>query len=603
MKQKRKLSKSLNITSKKEAILMKNMVALKAGGPAGSGVFTIGAMFARSIQKMGLNVFYTAEYPSLIKGGHNACFVRGESEEVYCQIRKVDILVAIDKLTIEKHYDELTDRGALIYDSEAIEINEVDLSKRRDIIQIPVPFSKLGKELGNKIYGNVVAIGVIAGLINIDLEKLNVALEKQFAKKKGDAIVEINKQAAKKGFDYLKQNFKNLNFKVSLELIKSEPTILLSGNEAASVGAIKAGLKFVAEYPMTPSSSILHFMAANEYNYNIVVKHTEDEIAAINMLCGAAMAGARSMTATSGGGFALMTEGLGMAGLSETPLVVIESMRTGPSTGMPTYTEQSDLRFALHASQGEFPRLICAPGDAEEAFFETFKMFNLTDRIQTPGIVLLDKHISESSKTVKPFDTSKLKIERGKLMSNAEMEKAVNLKRYKITDDGISPRPIPGQPNGLYVSTSYEHSEDGFSCEESGMRIAQVDKRARKLNAIREEEIAPKLYGEKDADLTIVSWGSNKGMILETMKWLKKEGLKVNFLQILWISSFPTKKVSEILSKAKKTLMVEQNNEAQMRGLIREKTGVYIENALLKYDGRPIDPEEIYEKVKEVMKR
>ncbi|MEM2131195.1 MAG: 2-oxoacid:acceptor oxidoreductase subunit alpha [Candidatus Woesearchaeota archaeon] len=579
---------------------MINKVALKAGGPAGSGVFTIGAMFARSVQKMGLNVFYTAEYPSLIKGGHNTCYVRAEDEEVYSQIKTCDILVALDKTTIEKHYNELTEKGAIIYDSDLIKKEDIKIN-RADLILIPVPFYTLGKELGNKLYGNIVALGVIAGLINIDLEKINLALQKQFEKKKGSEIVEINKNAAKKGYDYFNSNFK-IDFKVRLEKLDREPTILLSGNEAASIGAIKSGVKFVAEYPMTPSSGVLHFMAAQEQNYNIVVKHTEDEIAAINMLTGSSLAGARSLTATSGGGFSLMVEALGMAGLSETPLVVIESQRTGPSTGMPTYTEQSDLRFVLHASQGEFPRLVVAPGDIDEAFYETFKMFNLTDRTQTPGIILLDKHVSESSKTTKPFDTTKLKIERGKLLTEQEAEKQVDYKRYKFTDDGISPRSIPGQANCFYVSTSYEHDETGFSCEESLNRIKQVEKRARKLNSIKEEEIAPKIYGDENSDLTIVSWGSNKGMILEAMKWLKKEGFKVNFMHILWINPFPEKQILNILSKAKKTLIVEGNSEAQMRGLIREKTGFYIENALLKYDGRPFDPEEIYEKAKSLLK-
>jgi 2-oxoglutarate ferredoxin oxidoreductase subunit alpha len=270
---------------------------------------------------------------------------------------------------------------------------------------------------------------------------------------------------------------------------------------------------------------------------------------------------------------------------------------------MPTYTEQSDLRFAIHASQGEFPRLICAPGDVDESFFETYKMFNLTDRTQTPGIILLDKHISESSMTTRPFDTSKLKIERGKLQTDKQMENAKDFKRYLLSEDGISPRSVPGQPNGLYVSTSYEHREDGFSDEESHMRISQVQKRARKLDSISDDEIAPKLYGDKDADLTIVSWGSNKGMVLEAMKWLKNEGLKVNFLQILWIVPFAEKKITEILTKAKKTLMVEQNFEAQMKGYIREKTGFDIKDVLLKYDGRPLDPEEIYARAKEVMSR
>jgi 2-oxoglutarate/2-oxoacid ferredoxin oxidoreductase subunit alpha len=599
MKVRKKLSEIKKL-SKKEAMLMKNKVALIAGGPAGSGVFTIGAMFARSVQKLGLSVFYTAEYPSLIKGGHNTCYVRAEPEKIYSQLSKADILVAIDKTTIEKHVDRLTENGAVIYDSSGIDISKIVLS-RKDLLVFGVPFSKLGREIGNKIYGNIVAMGALSALVNHDLEKLNIALEKQFGVKKGKDIVEINKKAAKLGFDYFKQNFRDVNFKITLEQVKNEPTILLSGNEAASIGAIKGGVKFVAEYPMTPSSSILHFMAANEQRYNIVVKHTEDEIAAINMLCGSAMAGARSLTATSGGGFALMTEGIGMAGLSETPVVIMESQRTGPSTGMPTYTEQSDLRFVLHASQGEFPRLVVAPGDVDEAFFETFKMFNLTERVQTPGVILLDKHLSESSMTTKPFDTSSLKIERGKLMKHSEMEHANGFKRYLVTDDGISPRPIPGQPNGLYVSTSYEHDETGFSCETSSNRIAQVDKRDRKMLSISEEEIAPGVYGDDDADLTIVSWGSNKGMILEAMKFLREEGHKVNYLHMIWISPLPVKKITEILSKAKKTLMIEQNKEAQLRGYIREKTGFFIKDALLKYDGRPIDPEEIYTKAKEVL--
>jgi len=591
------------INQKKEVGKMaRNMISLKAGGPAGSGVFTIGAMFARSVQKAGLNVFYTADYPSLIKGGHNACYVRAEPNEVWSQISTIDILVAIDKVSVEKHFNELTHQGAIIFDSDNFDIKEVNLSSRPDILIFPVPMTTIGKEIGDRLFSNVVAIGAICALINHNLEKVYICLENQFGKKKsiGTSIVDNNKKAVKKGYDYIKEKF-NVNFKISIEEVKADPTILLSGNEAASIGAIKAGLKVVAEYPMTPSSSILSFMAANEYNYNIVVKHTEDEIAAINMLCGSAMTGARSLTATSGGGFSLMTEAIGMAGLSETPLVIIESMRTGPSTGMPTYTEQSDLRFAIHASQGEFPRLICAPGDVDESFYETYKMFNLTDRTQTPGIILMDKHLSESSKSTKPFDTSKLKIERGKLMTYQQMENAKDFKRYLLTDDGISPRSVPGQPNGLYVSTSYEHYEDSFTNEESYMRIAQVEKRARKLNSITEDEIAPKFFGDKDADLTIVSWGSNKGMILEAMKWLSKEGLKVNFLQILWIVPFPVKKVTEILTKAKKTLMIEQNFDAQMKGLIREKTGIDIKNLLLKYDGRPLDPEEIYAKVKEVM--
>ncbi len=579
-----------------------NKLALKAGGPAGAGVFTIGAMMARSLQKMGLHVFYTADYPSLIKGGHNACYIRVEPDEIHSQLQIIDILVAVDKKTIDKHYKELTENGAIIYDSVEVPGN-IKLDDRKDILIFPIPLSDMGREFGDKIYRNTVAVGAVTALIGHDLNKVNYTLEKHFSgKKKKPEVINANKKAVQAGYDYFKNNFKNIDFKVKIKELKKDKTILLTGNDAACIGAIKAGVKFVAEYPMTPSSSVLHFMAGNEQKYKIVVKHTESELAAVNMLCGGAMTGARSMTATSGGGFALMSEGLGMAGLSETPFVIIESQRTGPSTGMPTYTEQSDLRFVVHASQGEFPRLLVAPGDVDECFYETFKIFNLTDRVQTPGIVLIDKHLSASAKTTLPFDTSRLKIDRGKLMSMQDMNNAKNkVLRYQITKDGISPRPVPGQPNGLYVSTSYEHWEDSFTTEESHMRIAQVDKREKKMLNIKEEEIAPKFYGPKNADLTIVSWGSNKGMILEAMKFLKNENINVNFMHILWIQPFPINKVKEILSKAKKTLMIEQNKNGQLRGLIRELTGFYIENTLFKYDGRPIDPEEICDKVKEVI--
>ena len=582
-----------------------NKVALKAGGPAGAGVFTIGAMVARCLKHSGLNVFYTAFYPSLIKGGHNACYVRAEPEEVHSHLEIIDILVAVDRKTVEKHFNELTQNGAVIYDSEEFNLDGINLSSRPDLVMIPVPLAKIARELGDKIYSNMVAVGVVAALIKLDEKTTHSTVEKHFSgKKKTDDVVIANKKAVDKGYEYFHQNFKDLVFKVSIEPVKGKKTILITGNEAVSIGAIKAGVKFMASYPMTPASGILHYLAGQEENYKIVVKHTESELAAINMVCGSAMTGARSIVATSGGGFALMTEGLGMAGLSETPFVLVESQRTGPSTGMPTYTEQSDLRFVMHASQGEFPRLLVTPGDIDECFYETFKIFNLAERVQTPGIVLIDKHLSASAKTTTPWDTSKLKIERGKLMKDGEMNNAKEpVLRYKLTEDGLSPRPVPGQPNGMYISTSYEHDESSFTSEESDMRVAQVNKRERKMQAIRDEEIAPKFHGPENADMTIVSWGSNKGSILEAMKFLENDGIKVNFLQLLWIQPFPKNAVLERLNKAKKTLIVEQNAYGQMRGLIRELTGFYIENTLLKYDGRTITPEEVYAKVKEVMSR
>jgi 2-oxoglutarate/2-oxoacid ferredoxin oxidoreductase subunit alpha len=581
--------------------LVKNKLIIKVGGSAGSGVFTIGEMFAKSCQRMGYNVCYTTDYPSLIKGGHNTCCVRIEDEKIYSHLKKSDILVALDATTINEHYKELTEKGAIIYDSSSIKPEHFKV-KRKDIKLIPVPLKEIAVANGNRLYANVVAVGAVAGLIDLHTEKLFSLLASNF-KKKGQKVVDGNINACKSGYKYIIENF-NDKFKSTLGELEEKNNIYITGNDAASIGAIKAGVKFVAEYPMTPSSSVLHFMAAHEQSHNIVVKHTEDELAAINMIIGAQMTGVRCLTATSGGGFALMSEGLGMAGIMEAPIVIIESQRTGPSTGMPTYTEQSDINFVLNASQGEFPRIVLCPGDVEECFYETFNVFNYAERVQTPAIVLIDKHLSASAWTTKRFDTSNLRVDRGRLLTDSDMNNAIwPFPRHEVTQNGISPRPVPGQPNGMYVSSSYEHDETGFTCETPQNRIDQVNKRDRKMRNISEDEISPKFYGVKDADITLVSTGSNKNMILEGMKFLAQDGYKVNFMHIIYLEPFAKNKISKFLKNCKRLLMVEQNKSGMLRDLINKHTQVYIDDGMFKYDGRPYDPEDIYMAVKERMSK
>ncbi|VVB98702.1 2-oxoglutarate synthase subunit KorA [uncultured archaeon] len=581
-----------------------NRLNCKIGGQAGSGVAVMGALFAKCLQRAGLEVVSTNDYPSLIKGGHNTHKIRAAPEPITAIVGRYDVIIALDKLTVELHASELTEGGALIYDSDRIKDAE-SLAKRKDILLVCTPITKMASDAGGEIMFNTVALGAAMGLLHLDFAILEKLLTSIWARK-GQKVVDANIAAAKAGYQSVKQQ--NGSFKIRIEEIKGrKPRMFINGNEASVVGAVKAGCKFVAEYPMSPSSSILHLMAGHDFDYGIIVKQTEDEIAAANMIAGAAYAGARAMTATSGGGFSLMAEALGLMGISEIPAVIFESQRAGPSTGLPTYTEQADLRFALHASQGEFPRVVIAPGDPLECFTEAVNAFNIAELVQTPVIVLLDKYLSETSLTIPDVRDIPVKISRGKLMTDEAMESSPGFKRFAFTDDGISPRSIPGQKNGLHVGTSYEHDETGFSSEEPSMRVSQIDKRARKLKSIPEEMIAPSFYGapESEAQILLVCWGSTKMPMQEALKLLSEGGVKARMMHIRYASPFPAKPVLTALTRAmnshRNTIIFEGNSEAQMRALIFEKTGYYIEKAYLRYDARPFKPEEIAEAAKKML--
>ncbi|MEM2137703.1 MAG: 2-oxoacid:acceptor oxidoreductase subunit alpha, partial [Candidatus Anstonellaceae archaeon] len=526
--------------------------------------------------------------------------VRAAPEEITDIVGKFDILIALDKKTVELHAAELSEKGAVIYDSNKVKDAEA-IVKRSDLVFIGAPLTQMAAAAGGEIMFNTVALGASMGLMELDFSILEGMMARIWARK-GQKVVDANIAAAKSGYDFSKAALKE-PFKIKIEFIKREKTIFINGNEASVVGAIKAGCKFVAEYPMSPSSSILHLMAGHERDYGIIVKQTEDEIAAANMIGGAGFAGVRCMTATSGGGFSLMVEALGNLGIAEIPAVIFESQRCGPSTGLPTYTEQADLRFALHASQGEFPRVVIAPGDPTECFVEAVNAFNIAEQVQTPVIVLLDKFLSETSVTVEDFRKIPVKVDRGKLQTDEQMEAQPGFKRHAFTEDGISPRCIPGQKNGIYVCSSYEHDETGFTSEDPHMRVSMIDKRAKKLKSIPDYMIAPSFHGasEQEAEILLVCWGSTKLPALEALKLLDADGVKARMMHIRYASPFPARAVLKGLTSAKNTLMLEGNSEAQMRSLILEKTGYYIEKTYLRYDGRPFTPEEIAEKVKKIL--
>jgi len=562
----------------------------KIGGEAGYGIMSAGVTFSKIANRSGYYIFDYSEYPSIIRGGHNVMQVTISNEPVKSQLRHTDFLVALNQDTIDFHKNELINGSGVLFDSE----NGINVDSLPKSIQLfDVPINKIAKEVGgSEIMRNTAALGATMAALGGSLNILKDLITEEFANKKPE-VIEKNHATCEAGYNYVEKKYKD-KLKNTLQLkpnIKKQ--MVVSGNEALALGAIAAGLQFASVYPMSPISGILHFLASQQEEYNFIYKQPEDEISAINMAIGASFAGARSMTISSGGGFCLMTEGYGLAGITETPLVIVEGMRGSPATGLPTWTEQGDLRFVLHAHQGDFPRIVLAAGDIEEAFHLIMRAFNLADIYQTPVLLLVDKQICESHKSTDRFNFKDYKISRGKLLT----KKQANYERYKLTKDGISPRSIPGTGNHFVVNSD-EHSQVGYSNEEADNRIEQMEKRMRKLETCKELDMdKPQLYGPKKADLTIVSWGSNKGAILDAMK----EFDNVNFLHIVWINPFPEDEVRKVLEKAKHILNIECNYSAQMGGLISEKTGIKIENNLLRYDGRPFFPEEIVEKIRDFL--
>ena len=568
-----------------------NIFTLKIGGQAGQGIKSAGLMLAKVATRSGYYTYTYTEYPSLIRGGHNVMQINVSSEEVTAPSKKTDFLIALNQQTINLHSGELIAGSGVLFDSEkSFDIAKVEKGGNL----YPVPLSKFANSAGGgELLSNTVALGAATAILDGNLSMLKNLINEEFANK-DPKVATMNQQAAEAGFNFAQENFAE-NFKKTLTPIENNiPKMVVNGNDAVALGAIAAGLQFAAIYPMSPISNILHVLASYQEKYGYVYKQPEDEISAINMAIGASFAGVRSMTATSGGGFCLMTEAYGLSGMTETPIVIVLGMRPGPATGFPTWSEQGDLRFVLHAHQGDFPRIVLAPGDAKEAFDLTMQAFNLADKYQTPVVLLIDKNICEDDQSFPVFNISSYETSRGKFSS----QNLPDYKRFSLEDSGISMRTIPGTGN-FFVANSDEHDEQGLSNEEAANRNSQMKKRMNKLTTCTKEDMkSPQLFGPPDADITIVSWGNNKGSILQAMKQYNN----VNFLHITWLNPFPAEAIKNILTKAKHIIDVECNFSGQMAGLIREKTGIEITDKLLKYDGRPIFPEEIAEKINSTIK-
>lgn len=577
-----------------------NKLNWKIGGEAGYGIASAGAMFSRAMLRAGLYVFDYGEYPSLIRGGHNTFEVSVSGQPIYSPGRPINMLIALDQTTINIHRSELTVDAAIIYNTQNTTLDEATFPD--STIVFGMALEEMGEQAGaGRVARNVVALGASYAFLGLPFESLQQIIELNFTlKHKDKQVVYSNVAAARAGYDYVKRNSKQ-PYHYQLRPVAAQNRIILTGNDAISWGAIQAGCKFFAGYPMTPATSILHLLAGQAHNYNLVVKQTEDEISAINAAIGASYAGVRAMSATSGGGFDLMTEAWGMAAMVEVPLVVVEAMRPGPSTSMPTWGDQGDLKFLLNASHGEFPRFVLAPGDVEQCFTITQEAFNLAEQYQTPVMVITDKFLGESHKWTEVPLLTVLRHQRGQILTEQDFAKQKEYLRYRYTDSGVSPRVLPGTPGGEHIANSDEHNEAGFSEEGAEERTKMVDKRFRKYDEAKKHIPLPVVEGDQHADLTLISWGSTRGPILDALTELRQQHHKVNYVQIVYLSPFPAESIKAVFKKAKKVAIVENNKTGQLASLIREQTGLSPDYKILKYDGRPFFAHELVESLRELL--
>jgi 2-oxoglutarate ferredoxin oxidoreductase subunit alpha len=549
----------------------------KVGGPAGFGISTLGPVFAKILKRCGYYVQGYLEYPSLIRGGYNSYQMVFSKSSVTAPKKKIDIYIALADVCFEK--EDFSDETVIIGDFDNLKKADDSNGKK-----VNVRLKEIIDEIdGKEIMKNTVALGASIKALGLPEGIMSEVIKESYPEK----ISQANVDAALKGYNACSCEFEDMNTDSDAGC---ESSVFMSGNEAVSIGAIRAGLSFFSTYPMTPASSILHYLAKQARDFKITVKHAEDEISGINMAVGAAHAGARAMTGTSGGGFALMNEGFGLAAITETPIVVALSQRPGPATGMPTWTEQGDLQYALHASQGEFLRAVLTPGDLEEAYKFTFDAFNIAEKYQIPVIVLLDKFLSESHFMTDKLDPEYGKIDRGLIFEGDTENPDSHFPRYKEAENGVSVRSIPGTPGGIFIASSNEHDETGFVSDTAENRIEQTDRRFKKEPFVIEEMPHPELYGKEDAKLTFVSFGSMKQILLEAMK----DDDRFNFVHFPAVHPLNWDKVSELL-KGKNLVAFENNKLAQLKALIAENTGIMIGKECLKYDGRPFFTEEVIE--------
>ncbi len=543
------------------------------GGEAGQGLVTIGQLLAKSLVRAGYSIVVTQSYQSRIRGGHNTFAIRVGLDEVIAPQEPVDLLVALHRATLTLHREDLSPNNLIITD-ESFDVSDDSCLK--------VPLKQLAKDK----FSNIAFLGVACALLGLK-EELVAETLRDLLGKKHPQVMEENRRVLEAAFRWYSEQPTSGH---ELASIANPPRrLMMNGNEAIALGALSAGLKFLSFYPMTPSTSICLNLAGHAREMGLIVEQAEDEIAAINMAIGASFAGAPSMVATSGGGFALMVEGVSLAAMSETPVVIVVAQRPGPATGLPTRTEQGDLEFVLHSGHGEFPRAVFAPGTVEECFHLTRRAFELAELYQGPMFLLTDQFLADSYCAVMPIDVENLPS----VSVGAEAAGPLPYKRFAITESGISPRLLPGMSEHLVVADSDEHTEDGHITEDLSVRRQMVEKRLRKERGLQAEVIPPDIEGEEKPDLLLVSWGSSKGPVREVASRLRARGERVATLHFSQVWPLMPEQFMGRLEEARQVVCVEGNATGQLARLIRRETGFHTKKKVLRYDGLPLTPESI----------
>ncbi|MEH7107015.1 MULTISPECIES: 2-oxoacid:acceptor oxidoreductase subunit alpha [Bacillaceae] len=578
---------------------MINQLSWKVGGQQGEGIESTGEIFAIALNRLGYYLYGYRHFSSRIKGGHTNNKIRVSTTEIRSISDDLDILVAFDQETIDLNYKELHSKGIILADAKFNPKKPEDT----EASLFAVPFTEIATELGTSLMKNMVAIGATAAVLDLDIHVFEEVVREIFGKK-GDQVVAKNMDAIKAGFENLKSNLGSDIQPMHLEKADGKKRMFMIGNDAIALGAIAGGCRFMAAYPITPASEIMEYLIKKLPALGGTVIQTEDEIAAATMAIGANYAGVRTITASAGPGLSLKMEAIGLSGMTETPLVIVDTQRGGPSTGLPTKQEQSDLMAMIYGTHGEIPKIVMAPSTVEEAFYDTAEAFNLAEEYQCPVIVISDLQLSLGKQTVEPLDSSKVEIRRGKLITGeipASDDKNAYFKRYEVTEDGISPRVIPGMKNGIHHVTGVEHAETGKPSESAANRLAQMDKRMRKLDNIKFDTPVYKNAKHEEADVLFVGFNSTRGVIEEAMTRLEKDGIKVNHAHIRLIHPFPTDEVLPLVESAKKVVVVENNATGQLTNILKMNVGhankIYKH---LKYDGNPFLPHEVYTKCKEL---
>ncbi|PSQ05197.1 2-oxoacid:acceptor oxidoreductase subunit alpha [Halobacteriales archaeon QS_6_71_20] len=571
------------------------------GGEAGDGIDSTGKIFAQALSRAGRHVFTSKDFASRIRGGYTAYKVRTSTEKVRSVVDRLDVLVALTPRTIEENLEELHDGSVVIYDGERTTMADVEIPG--EMIGLDVPLKRLAEDAGGAIMRNVVALGAACEATSFDIEHLDSSLKKRFGDK-GQSLVDNNKQAARLGQEYVQEHYADTDLEYDLDTTDND-YVLLNGDEAIGMGAIAAGCRYYAGYPITPATDVMTYLKGRIEQFGGHVVQAEDELAAINLALGAARAGARSMTATSGPGIDLMSETFGLVATSETPLVVCDVMRSGPSTGMPTKQEQGDLNMMLYGGHGEIPRFVLAPTTVDECFWKTVEAFNLAEKYQTPVYVASDLAMAVTEQTFEPeaFDMDAVEIDRGKVVDEETVEdhrtEAGGFKPHEVTDDGISPRAFPGTAGGAHMSTGLEHDEQGRRTEDAEMRVKQVDKRNRKVETARErEDFSPREFGDPDADNLVVTWGSNEGTLVEALEFLEADGIDVRILSVPYL--FPRPDLAEEFEAADEVVVVECNATGQFADVLEHDTLSRVER-VNKYDGVQFKADELADDIRRTL--